>query len=134
MTQSHSVQCTNCGATWNVDVAETPLASSLEGQSICPVCQYVCTLKREIVPYLSRDELEQQLSSLITLARASGLDTKTIMLALSEELGFAAEMEYKGRQFHVQVIDLGFNEGAIMHRSNHYERKGFLNGQREQLS
>src|SRR5689334_22847992 len=95
-----TARCPNCGA-----------AAPGGAAAVCPVC-HLASGHRAAAQHLSRDDLERELSALITQARTSGLDTKTILLALSEELGFAAELGQVGRQFHVQVIDLGLSEGA----------------------
>ena len=133
MTEAHSVRCVNCGTSWETRAAEpSPAVASVDRARVCPVCK-LAPRHQATVPEqrLSREELERQLSRLITRARASGLDTTTILLALSEELGFAAELGQVGHQFHVQVIDLGLSEGATALRPTRNQRKGFQSGRRE---
>jgi hypothetical protein len=53
---------------------------------------------------------------LIRNAWASGLDAEAIVQVLREELVFAAERGHVGRQFAVQLIDLGPQENAVLQR------------------
>lgn len=75
----------------------------------CPVCQLQFTPAgpEPIGQLASAEDLESRLSSLVSLARASGLSADEIVQALRDELAFTAEMANRGRQVFVQIIDLG---------------------------
>jgi hypothetical protein len=77
-------------------------------QAVCPLCHFRATNADPIAPMIaSVADLEVHLDALVRSAWAGGLDTEVIVQVLRDELVFAAEMGHTGRQFIVQLIDLG---------------------------
>ncbi|MEI6779087.1 MAG: hypothetical protein WCK70_19465 [Chloroflexales bacterium] len=93
--------CANCG---------TPLDSpGTDNLGVtCPVCQFFCTVGTPLPkPLISLDTLGDQLSELVTQARASGIPLDAIIHTLRDELEFAAELASGDRDLCVQIVDLG---------------------------
>jgi hypothetical protein len=82
--------------------------------SCVPFAPFRARVISDAAPVHQRSQTE--LDALISCARASGLAVETIVRALRDELGFAAEMGRLGHRFCVQLIDLGPPEGLILHR------------------
>jgi rubredoxin len=108
-----TLRCPNCGEPIPPD-AKVETSSNGPAGYRCPVCQLQFTpAEPEPTGQLaSAEDLETRLSSLVSLARASGLTADEIVQALRDELAFTAEMAHRGRQVFVQIIDLGPQVGV----------------------
>ena len=105
-------QCPNCGAKISPgDPAETRSDGPAGGR--CPVCQMSMTPSEPVSSsqLASAEDLGSRLSSLLELARVSGLAPDDIVQVLRDELAFTAELAHQGRQVFVQIIDLGPQQG-----------------------
>ena len=128
MTQQRTVRCTNCGTEWALEARSIHLGGASVSKTICPVCHLpLSTSETSPLDMMSTDDLVTQLRTLISSARASGLDAEAIVQALRDELEFAAEMGHVGRRFSVQLIDLGPQEGEILNRPVRDRRESLQN-------
>ena len=117
MLQKRVVQCSNCGTEWNPAPRSLDQGGAPAGADVCPVCQLpVSTSETAPQRLISVNDLSVQLGALIAGARASGLAPDSIVQVLRDELEFAAEMAHVGRNFCVQLIDLGPQESNILQR------------------
>lgn len=102
------LHCPNCGVNFtSTDTSETSALGTTGCR--CPVCHLRFTpATSENHPGLaSAEDFESCLSSLVELARTSGLGGDEILQVLRDELAFTAELANRGRHVCVQVIDLG---------------------------
>lgn len=120
------LQCANCGTTWSALANMTADGVA----TFCPVCHLPITGDEfDVTPVESINELKVRLDALVRGARTGGVDTDAIVRALRDELMFAAEMSNTGRQFTVQLIDLGPQEIDIVQRPLR-DRRAFVSGRR----
>lgn len=100
------VTCPNCGTPFQ---ATSATRTGRDEAYRCPVCQmrFTPSTAGRRHRMASTEDFEASLSSLVELARASGLDTDQILKVLRGELAFAAELAHRGRHLCVQIIDLG---------------------------
>ncbi len=125
--QAMNVQCVNCG---------TVIEAIPEGAGgvTCPVCQFYNDLSVPPAPLtITAEDLETNLGILMAQARTGGLDQDEIVRILRDELEFAAELAHTGRNFCVQLIDLGpsdiQNLPTLTHdRSTAHDRSTVLRG------
>lgn len=106
MTTAVSIQCVNCGTA----LAPAPDETSVE----CPVCHFINDVSAAPQSLMTnRTTLEHSLGDLIAQARAGGLTNEEIVETLRDELEFAAELTFAGRNMCVQIIDLGPQESQL---------------------
>jgi hypothetical protein len=107
-------QCPNCGATISPNLTVEASSDGPVGGR-CPVCQMSMTspAPERRNQLASAEDLGSRLSSLVELARNSGLPADEIVQVLRDELAFTAELAHLGRQMFVQIIDLGPQEGMV---------------------
>lgn len=98
--QEREAVCENCGTVLAVPDGEAVV--------VCPVCglQHSGDLIHS-APLLTSDSFESQLGALISQAHRDGLPPDEIVRVLRDELEFTAELAHSGRQFLVQLVDLG---------------------------
>lgn len=105
------LRCSNCGYELIPTNELNSQTENLAPVYNCPVCHFgpmvisTVTLQKP----LSATDLENQLKTLVTNARSSGLTSDVIVDVLRSELEFEAELG-QGRRLLVQIIDLGFQE------------------------
>ncbi len=101
MSETRQLRCANCGTESTADPSS---------QAACPVCGM--PFRDSIRVELSEGQLTDQLSELVERARASGIAQDRIAQLLRDELTFAASMSRPGRMLHVQILDLGPQDGG----------------------
>ena len=112
MRVSPPLRCANCGTPLD------PPGTGARGVT-CPVCQLFNALgSPRPAPTLSLDMFGEQLSDLVTQARANGLPLDMIVHTLRDELEFAAELASGDRDLCVQIIDLGPRVGQPLRQSS----------------
>jgi len=124
MSQAEMMRCATCGTEWMLEPA---LPGTAEGEVVeCPVCHFrVLNDAMALAAIDSASDLEASLSALIAAAREGGLPSEAILQALREELEFAAELAHVGRNFSVQIIDLGPQDAELVQRP-HRDRREIL--------
>ncbi len=109
-----NIKCGNC----RYEFSETGSSILEFANSVasyhCPKCNFkgASTTAATLQESFSAANLADQLKTLLDKARADSLSSTVIVAILRAELEFAAELEQGGRHMLVQIMDLGFPEGA----------------------